>query len=432
MKREGGLFDRVCDARRIVEAAWRASQGKRHRPEVVAFMARLEAEAARMVADLSTGTYTFSRYGQFQIRDPKTRVIHAPAFRDRVLHHALIGVTGPSFELGAMDQSFACRAGKGQHAALRQARSWLRPKDWFLKLDVAKFYDSIPHERMRWALRRRFRERRLLALFDRLLDSYHHSPGHGLPIGALTSQYLGNFYLDVFDRWVKQTCRVARYLRYMDDMLLVADPETLRAVRTGAAEALGEMGLRMKGGGVMNRAEHGAPFLGFVLYPDRTRLNRLGRRRLRRRLHGIEKEHCHGKSTEADLQSRATALFAHAQFGDDIAWRRMVCGFSRLGEALEPDDGPRPARRLLEQYRQELPLRHPQQEQGGQSQQEQRLPSLFAPWHGDTALPPDDAPSRAPATAGDETTRKTPPQAEICPGRVEKACGGAAKGEDNP
>ena len=128
MKRAGGLFDRLCDARLIALAAWRAAQGKRHRREVAVFVARLEVESAQMVADLRSGTYTFSSYGQFQIRDPKTRVIHAPAFRDRVLHHAIIAITGPVFEKGALEHSFACRAGKGQHAALRQAGQWLRRK----------------------------------------------------------------------------------------------------------------------------------------------------------------------------------------------------------------------------------------------------------------------------------------------------------------
>ncbi|MCB1227625.1 MAG: group II intron reverse transcriptase domain-containing protein [Verrucomicrobiales bacterium] len=432
MKRVGGLFESLADASLMARAAWRAAQGKRDRSEVRSFLANLEGNCAEMVRDVMAGSYEFGTYSAFEVRDPKSRLIHAPAFRDRVMHHALMEVTGPVLERGALAHSYACRAGFGQHAALSQARQWLRRGDWFLKLDVAKFYDSLPHETVRRLLARRFRERRLLALFDRLLDSYHHTPGRGLPIGALTSQYLGNFVLDTVDRWVKQSCRLTRYLRYMDDMLFISDRAHLNRVRAEMPGVLSELGLRLKGDGVLNRAECGAPFLGLVLYPDRVRLHRQARRRLRRKWKAVEKAAVCGRLTEGELQARTEALFAHARFADDAAWRRTVCGFSRIGEALELGVESFPARRLLEQHGQELPLRHPQQEQGGPSQQEQRLPPLLAPRHGDTEMPPDDAPSRAADPSADETTRKTPPQAEIHPGGTEKACGGAATGEGEP
>jgi hypothetical protein len=363
MKRVGGLFEAVADVRTMTLAAWRAAQGKRQRPEVRRFLSRLDEETGRLVRALRDGSFQFGEYRTFAIRDPKTRTIHAPPFRDRVVHHALVAVAGPVFERGAIAHSYACRAGRGQHAALCQVRRWLRHGDWFLKLDVAKFYDSVDHDILRALLARRFREHRLLDLLDRLLASYAFSPGKGLPIGALTSQYLGNFYLDPFDRWAKQTCQCHRYLRYMDDLLFLGEPHTLRMWREASAAALEGLGLRMKNGGVLNHATLGVPYLGFVLYPGRVRLNRPGRRRLRRRLRDLEREWENARVGDAELQARAEALFAHARFGDDLGWRRMVTCFSRIGETQEPD--PRPAGRLLEQYRQELPLGVSQQEQAG-------------------------------------------------------------------
>jgi hypothetical protein len=136
----------------------------------------------------------------------------------------------------------------------------------------AVFNDSIPHGLLRERLARRFGERRLLALFDALLESHHHTPGRGLPIGALTSQYLGNFHLDAFDHWVNQRQKLPRYLRYMDDLFFLADHFTLRRLLPEAVALLDGLGLRVKDGGVLNRCETGVPWLGFVLYPDRTRL----------------------------------------------------------------------------------------------------------------------------------------------------------------
>ena len=271
-----------------------------------------------------------------------------------------MSAAGPVLERGAIAHSYACRAGRGQHAALRQVRHWIRPGQWFLKLDVEKFYDSVDHALLRALLARRFRERRLLALFGRLIDSYAHRPEKGLPIGALTSQYLGNFYLDPFDHWVTQTRRVRRYLRYMDDLLFFGDHDELLVLREEAAALLDGLGLRIKDGGVLNRSELGVPYLGFVLYPDRTRLNAMGRRRLRRRMKELERSFEKRRIGEKELCARGEALFAHARFGDDLGWRRMAAGFSRLREAQEPS--PRLAGRLVEQPSRELPLRVSQQE----------------------------------------------------------------------
>jgi RNA-directed DNA polymerase len=88
-----------------------------------------------------------------------------------------------------------------------------------------------------------------------LVDSYHYSPGWGLPIGALTSQYLGNFFLDAIDHWVNQRWRIRRYQRYMDDMLLFGGPETLHDARRAVSVFLESLGLRLKNGGVLNRCE---------------------------------------------------------------------------------------------------------------------------------------------------------------------------------
>jgi hypothetical protein len=55
-------------------------------------------------------------------------------------------------------------------------------------------------------------------------------PGVGLPLGNQTSQWFGIFYLDSLDCYIKEVLRVKRYIRYMDDFLLVHhDKDFLRS-----------------------------------------------------------------------------------------------------------------------------------------------------------------------------------------------------------
>ncbi|MBK6938897.1 MAG: RNA-directed DNA polymerase [Planctomycetes bacterium] len=419
MKRIGGLFDIVTDVRTIVYAAGRAAIGKRGRPEVARFLDALPERASEIVESLREGSFSFEPYTSFAIRDPKSRVIRAPSFRDRVVHHALIAATGPVFERGAIHASCACRTSRGQALALDLARRHGRSAEAFLKLDVAKYYDSISHRHLRRRLSSRFRETRLLAIFDRLLESYSTRPERGLPIGALTSQYLGNFVLDPVDHWIVETLRPHGYVRYMDDMLVFDTLDRLRTVRLEIEARLADMDLSIKHGGVLNRCELGVPWLGFTLYPTRTRLDARGRRRLRRRWGTAERAHARGTLTERELQDRTTSMFAHASRADDRAWRSVVLSFSRLvlsgsREAQERPE-PRHARRLLEQLGQELPLGDPEQEEALEPQYESGLPSLSAPRHGGAEVPPDDAPSGAPRSLdrGDEACGRAPIESEI-------------------
>jgi hypothetical protein len=419
VSRVAGLFDAIVARDNLGAAVWRACAGKRDRPEVRRFLAHVSGELAAMHDQLVRGTWEFAPYRSFEVQDTKRRTIHAPAFRDRVLHHAMIRVVGPVLERGALAHSYACRAGRGQHAALSTARRWTRRTSWYGKLDVEKFYDSVDQATLLHLLSRRFIDEQVLRLFDSLISSYSTAPGKGLPIGALTSQYLGNFYLDAFDRQMKGTGQASRYLRYMDDIVVWGDPVTLASLRATAEEALGSLGLRAKHGGEWNRCERGVPFLGFVIYPDRLRVGRQGRKRLRRKLRALERDEQRGAIGERTLQDRGTSLFAHVTTASDSAWRRTVLSLGRgrheEGEALEPQ--PRDARRLLEQQGQELPLRVSQQEEARQPQPQPGLSGLSGSRHGgheQQLASPDDAPSRSRSLGGrDEPSGKPSAGADL-------------------
>ena len=45
----------------------------------------------------------------------------------------------------------------------------------------------------------------------------------GLPIGNLTSQFWGNVYLNELDHFIKRELKCRHYLRYVDDVVLLAE-----------------------------------------------------------------------------------------------------------------------------------------------------------------------------------------------------------------
>ncbi len=108
MKRAGNLFDAVVDRDNLRLAFYQASRGKRARPEVRDFADHFEERLAEMAARLHAGTIPAGQFRQFVIHDPKERVITAPCFPERVLHHALMNVGEPHLDRWLIADTFAC------------------------------------------------------------------------------------------------------------------------------------------------------------------------------------------------------------------------------------------------------------------------------------------------------------------------------------
>ena len=215
MKRRGHLFERVADFSMLRRSAIAAAKGKRLSPPAAQFMVDLERECLRLESELQAEEWRPGPFRCFRIYDRKPRLISAAPFRDRVVHHAVSAVMEPSLEAYAVSASYACRKGKGTHAALRKAREHCRSGVYFLKLDVRKYFPSVDHRVLEELLVRRFKDRRLLDLLRLIV---RHGPpgspnGRGLPIGNLTSQHFANLYLGRLDHFVKEELRIRRYLR---------------------------------------------------------------------------------------------------------------------------------------------------------------------------------------------------------------------------
>lgn len=302
-------------------AFWKARKGAARTRTVQRFEARLDDNLRELAADIRDERVQPTGSTQFLIHDPKERTITAPAFRDRVLHHAIMNVCEPHFDRWLIFDSYACRKGKGRLAALERATGFAKAHGWFLKLDIRKYFESIPHENLLRELRLKFKDPPLLKLLQRLIMT--NASGRGLPIGSLLSQHLANFYLGPVDRLCRERLRVPGYVRYMDDFTLWDHDQTRlgqhwQAVQQFVTERLG---LELKAGAHMNRTAHGMDFCGFRIFPGWRVLNRRSRRRLAAKLKTIA-----SLSNEREKQLRAESVIAFAKEGCSWRLRRRIAG----------------------------------------------------------------------------------------------------------
>ncbi len=323
MKRIGNLFEEVIRYENLMLAAHKASRRKKMKTSVARFNFHLESEIIDLQEELSGGRYRPHAYRLFEIREPKVRQICSSEFRDRVVHHAICNVMDPLLEKRLIFDTYACRQGKGAHAALKKAQVFSRTHAYFLKCDIQKYFESIDHQVLKSLLRQIIKDSALLELLDRIIDHAVPGsiPGKGIPIGNLTSQHFANFYLGKLDHFLKSHIRLKGYVRYMDDFICFSESkEFLKELLFQIREFVGEsLKLRLKEKVTkLAPVSEGVPFLGFRVFPSLVRLQRTNLMRLRKKLSQREHQFFSGQIDERALSVSVNSMIAHISHANSI------------------------------------------------------------------------------------------------------------------
>jgi RNA-directed DNA polymerase len=281
MKRQRITLGMLASRDNLALALWKAAKGKHRLPAVAAFLVDADARLSTLAARILAGEAPLGRVSRFEVFDPKRREITAACFEDRVLHHAILNLAEARFERALVDSVYACRPGKGVHAAVLAVQRGLQRWPWVVQVDVAGYFASIRHDRALAQLARLFKGDDFLALMARILRSGSLTPGRGLPIGALTSQHLANHHLGHADRLLLAHPGIGAHVRYMDDVLwccasLQAAQDSLAALRDHIE---GELGLSLRPGVHLQPTHRGVRFCGFRVRPG---VVLAGTRKLRR------------------------------------------------------------------------------------------------------------------------------------------------------
>jgi len=350
--------------RPLYDAYMAARRGKKPSFDKLAFDAHFIDGLLNLQAELNTATWSPGPTTTFVATRPKAREIHAPPFRDRVVHHLIVPPLEAVYEPRFYAHSYANRKSKGSHAAVRYAHACVRQvysgqgSGYYLQLDIANFFISIRRDKL-WRtmkpvllraglsptivatthallrgnpLQAGVRERATpaqLALVPTHKRLCNARPRCGLPIGNLSSQFLANVYLDKLDQFVKHTLRAKRYLRYVDDFVLFHhDREQLvRWQQQIEVFLAAELDLRLKADVKLRPLTAGLDFLGYIIYPTHLLARRRVVTHLRQALAEWESAHVRGDTmhgTPADFDHIRTVLASYAGHLKHAATRRLA------------------------------------------------------------------------------------------------------------
>lgn len=167
--------------------------------------------------------------------------------------------------------------------------------------------------------------------FEQLIATYETTPGRGLPIGNLTSQYFANHYLAVADHFLIEQLRVPCAVRYMDDVLILGtDMQYLLSVAESYRTFLDDTLHLCLHPMVANYCHFGIPFLGYTLFPNRVNLSLRSRRRFSYRIVDYQAAYDTGYISENDYHNRLTSLFSFTNYANSIPFRKKILSKSGI------------------------------------------------------------------------------------------------------
>lgn len=301
------LKSRVIGVEALFASALKCARGVGFKFSTQNYILHLAENTLMLAERLAHGTYTEGRTRPVHITYPKPREALSISFRDRVFQRSLNdNVLYPVMTRPFIYQNYACQKGKGTDAARSYFKAMMRrafivygTNDFkVLSGDIAKYYDSMPHDKTNAMFRRRL-HRWVAEWVVRTLDKQYKGE-KGYNPGSQMVQIAGISYLDPFDHFMKQELRRKMYVRYMDDWhTLGRSEEELREVWRRAGENLKSLGLSLHPTKTRIRsAKDGVVFLGFLfrvtatgkvlMLRDPKRVKEV-KRRLRRLAHKVRR-----------------------------------------------------------------------------------------------------------------------------------------------
>ncbi|MDD2200498.1 MAG: RNA-directed DNA polymerase [Bacteroidales bacterium] len=294
----------------LFDAYFNCRINKRNTANALAFEIDYENNLVQLCKEINNGTYQIGRSIAFIVNKPVIREIFAADFRDRVIHHLIIGKLNHLFERQFIQDSYSCRLGKGTHFGIQRLNKFIRQcsanytKDcYILKLDLQGFFMSIDKNVLSAKLEKFINEKYqatdkdlIVKLCKQIIFNdptknciikgnksdwndlpvtkslFHSAENCGLPIGNLTSQVFANFYMDSFDHYVKHDLKIRYYGRYVDDFVIVhEDKEYLRNLIPKLSEYLqSELQTTIHSKKIyLQHYSKGVKFIGAVILPSR-------------------------------------------------------------------------------------------------------------------------------------------------------------------
>lgn len=295
MKSYNNLWRKFISDENILEAIKNATKGKRKHPK----WRELYENANNHIKDFKKAVFFVSNHHTpKEIYDDisrKKRIIIVPTMYEQVVHHMVVQILKPIIMKSMYEYAYGSLPGRGAHGAKKIMERWVRDNKnnkYVLKLDIKKYFESIPINIVKNRLSLTIRDK----IFLRVLFNILEVRAKGLPLGFYTSQWLAMWYLIPFDHYVKEKLKAKYYMHYMDDIVILgSNKRKLINILYGIKEYLHIIGLKLNNRSQLYRFEYNGlgrdiDFMGFRFFRNRTILRKSIMFKMSRKAKNISKK----------------------------------------------------------------------------------------------------------------------------------------------
>ncbi len=264
------------------------------------------ANLMNLLEELNNRTYNPKQSNCYVITDPALREIYAAQFSDRIVQHFYMKEIENILGDELVEGCCSCRKGKGTDYALNLLRKYLvetseyGKKDcYFLKIDLSGYFMSIDRKQISnkffELIENKYngKHKELLLYLTPII--FENNPAlnckykcnekmrnnvperrkmnpqsnYGMAIGNLTAQAGSNLNLSQFDKFVINELKLEKYVRYVDDIVIISDKKdqlikALPVIIKKLEETHQKVNVKKT---KIDTAYHGVKFLGKVSYP---------------------------------------------------------------------------------------------------------------------------------------------------------------------
>lgn len=199
----------------------------------------LDQNLESLLNRLHAGTYRPQAKREILIpkANGKTRPIAISCFEDKIVEYVLGKTLESVYDPIFIRNSFGFRPRKSPDDAIKANYNILKDnkRPFVVEIDLANFFNTVPHRKLMKLLRRRINDRKLLGLIARFLKvDILNQQGDvqqldvGTPQGSVMSPILSNIFLHyVLDKWFieNHASQDAVIVRYADDAIFMFSKE---------------------------------------------------------------------------------------------------------------------------------------------------------------------------------------------------------------
>ncbi|MFA5575401.1 MAG: RNA-directed DNA polymerase [Brumimicrobium sp.] len=218
MKTVKNIYSRIATKENVLSVIQKSSKGKKYAHQIVK---KQDKYVDFIVQTLVSKEYLLhpTKTEIIKEREKPRLITKSPYFPNKIYDYLLVDGIKEVVDKGMYKWCVGNVKGRGKDVGINYVFRYIKEYKYAIKLDIKKFYDNIDKEVLYNLVSNRISDTDFMNFFKAVIGDN----GKGIGLGLNSSQWLSNFYLQELDYYIKQELKIEKYVRYVDDLVLISN-----------------------------------------------------------------------------------------------------------------------------------------------------------------------------------------------------------------